>query len=483
MDLDLSRCQPGTCPAECEGLTCSRDTRHVLSLCHGFRTNPAAWGPKIIEGARKDATRSVPSELQALLDSQRRSHFSATHSQFIPQSGEQRGVVQVWPMANIGGAERVMISILKATSPAILWHGVAILSTTGNSPEMLSELQSLCPVAIGADETRAMVASSKVVVTWATPDIPSLIPVGGKRPKVVAVSHSPSGSPWAMEVVGQTKGVDHWVAVSRAATAPVPKSDRNRVTIIPNAIDPDRLRQRESRDSVHASWRIPLGAKILGCYHRQSSEKDPTALARAIANLPDNWFGVSVGSGFEDSQVRQHAATVARDRVIVLPSRVDAGSVLGAFDAMLVSSQYESFCLSMAEAFAFGLPVISTPVGIALEWPALVRPIPIDDDGQQIAAAVLADESDPVGTAKRAAVAKRMTQHLWYPDRFAIAWKKMLLGMIGEHEPPSILAAACANRGCRTGCGHAVCNREHREVTLDECVVCATASTPVLIGA
>lgn len=394
---------------------------------------------------------------------------------FLPERGKPKGVVQVWPMASVGGAERAMISIMKATSPGTLWRGVGVLEMDFNDPAMMEELQALGPVAVGPDECKALIASAQVVVAWAVHDIASMLPESEPRPKIIAVSHSQADSAWAMRMGEQTIGIDQWVAVSDSAREPIPEAERNSAVIIPNAIDPRRLKQRRSRERIRREWGISPHAKVLGCYHRQSSEKDPTALARAIAYLPEEWVGVSIGSGFETEAVKVHASVITGDRVKILPADLDAGSVFGGFDALLVSSKYESFCLTMAEAFAYGLPVISTPVGIALEYPNLVRQIPVADHGQGIAAAVIEDDNEPDEKRERVAKAKAIAQELWYPDQLGRSWSRLLAGMLDGKVPADMLAKSCVHRGCKTGCQHFICNRESREVHKKDCIPCVRA--------
>lgn len=405
-------------------------------------------------------------------DEPRQVNLADFRTRFNPSAGNPHGVVQIWPMACIGGAERAMISVMKATAPEILWRGVGLLEMDHNAPEMVAELRSLCPVAIGPDQCRQLITSAKVVVVWAVHDIVDLMPQVGPRPKIICVSHSPSESAWAMKSVSQTIGIDHWVAVSQSATLPIPESERSKAVVIPNAIDPERIKQRRSRAEMRASWGISGSMKILGCYHRQSSEKDPTALARAIRYLPEDWIGVAVGDGFELERVNEHAERTVPGRVKFFPARTDAGNVLGAFDSLLVSSKYESFCLSMVEAFAVGTPVVSTPVGIALEHPELVREIPIQDDGKAIAAAVLADQVE--GTHTRCRLAQACAADLWFPDRLGDAWKRLLTPMVEDTQPFAVerKAKGCVHRGCKTGCQHFICNRDSREVRVKDCFSC-----------
>lgn len=384
-----------------------------------------------------------------------------------------RGVVQVWPAAFVGGAERAMISVLRATSPAIPWGGVALLAgPEHHAPEILDELRALGPVAVGVDRARALLASAEVAVSWAVPDVASLLPADGPRPKVVAVSHSPGDSAWAVETLGRTVGVDRWVAVSEAALAPIPEAQRGRAVVIPNAVDHSRMHVDVDRDRMKAEWGLPADARILGGLNRLSSEKRTERLVDAVAALPPEWFGVVVGEGNERATLEAYAAEVAPGRVIFPGARSDVGNVLMAFDWLLVASAYESFCLSMAEAFWMGVPVVSTPVGIAAEHPEAAWLVGPDPSGAEIAATVLGAR-DPEGRRREEGIS--LSASLWSPDRLGRAWADLLRPMLAPASlAPDRLVASCAHAGCKTGCRHRVCNRDHREVHHTDCVACAT---------
>jgi glycosyltransferase involved in cell wall biosynthesis len=62
-------------------------------------------------------------------------------------------------------------------------------------------------------------------------------------------------------------------------------------------------------------------------------------------------------------------------RVRVLGWSNDVVNFLGAIDALVLPSQYESFGYVIAEAWCAGLPIASTLVGIAKERPRWVAPI------------------------------------------------------------------------------------------------------------
>jgi hypothetical protein len=76
--LDLSRCGPGSCPAEAEGLACPRDTRNHPFYCLHLRRDPAAWAPAIVASAREDlrAAAGGPPAWRAKLDAERAEYLA-----------------------------------------------------------------------------------------------------------------------------------------------------------------------------------------------------------------------------------------------------------------------------------------------------------------------------------------------------------------------------------------------------------------------
>jgi glycosyltransferase involved in cell wall biosynthesis len=93
-------------------------------------------------------------------------------------------------------------------------------------------------------------------------------------------------------------------------------------------------------------------------------QKDPGALARAVAALPREWIGVGIGDGIgmgdDYRRIRRDARRLAAGRVHFFGARSDVGNVLAAFDIVLVPSTHESYCYVLAEAMLAGRPLVAT---------------------------------------------------------------------------------------------------------------------------
>jgi glycosyltransferase involved in cell wall biosynthesis len=78
--------------------------------------------------------------------------------------------------------------------------------------------------------------------------------------------------------------------------------------------------------------------------------------------------------------------------------------------------------LVVLEAMLAGVPVVSTPVGLAEEEPDLFRLLPRDPTGEDIAQALLADLADASGTAERVVHARQVVGEQATPERFGREW-------------------------------------------------------------
>ncbi|NBC35841.1 glycosyltransferase [Novosphingobium sp. FSY-8] len=95
--------------------------------------------------------------------------------------------------------------------------------------------------------------------------------------------------------------------------------------------------------------------------------KDLPRMVRAFADLPAPWRLVIVGEGPERATILAEAARLGiADRVHLPGFASNPAAVMGLFDIFALSSQSEQFPISVVEAMAAGLPVVSPDVGDVL---------------------------------------------------------------------------------------------------------------------
>ncbi len=371
--------------------------------------------------------------------------FWSDAAPFAPRVEVPGGRVRVglWcPCLGLGGAEAWQLALIRAVDPdSVAWVGAAVLEgRNAVAPRMLGELSERMPVGLGLDAARSLATASDVILSWAVADVGALLAGLDAPPRVAMACHFPGESPWGPGTEAMLGGVSRFVAVSELALDALPGPIRGEAEVIWNAVDADRLRPRRDRAAMRAAWGVPAEAPVAGYMGRLAPEKDPAAMIRLAGALPDAWHVVLVGEGRERASLIKAVAPRDAGRIHLVGGDVAAGDVLGGFDALVVPSRYESFGLTLAEGLWAGVPVVSTRSGLAKLVPGLVREVPVDAPGPDLARAILADRSDPVGTAARVARAKRFARDRLGLDRFGREWTEFLTRLAG---PKNVRCSPC----------------------------------------
>ncbi|MBS0480601.1 MAG: glycosyltransferase [Proteobacteria bacterium] len=138
--------------------------------------------------------------------------------------------------------------------------------------------------------------------------------------------------------------------------------------------------------------------------------KNLPRLVRAFARLPEEWQLVIVGEGPERDAIRAEAERLGVAHRLHLPGFVaDPARVLGLFDLFALSSDSEQFPISVVEAMAARLAVVSPRVGdveamVAAENRPWLAPAGDDDALAERLAGLAADPAarKAIGAANRA---------------------------------------------------------------------------------
>ena len=405
-------------------------------------------------------------------------------AEILSCSGKVR-VGLVAPGLHVGGSEMWQLALARhADQSKIQWVGCAVIGQNADiDPTMHKTTSALMPVLIGQGSLPSLASQCDVLVSWSVDGMEELGRMPN-RPALVFVSHFPVDSGgWGNGVANMLAGVDRWVAVSQLSAESIRGRVTAPITIIMNAVDPERLQPTKSRAETLAAWSLPTNAKVAGYLGRLSPEKDPLAMARLAESLPANWYAVVVGDGGLRNQLGLHPQL----RVV---GTMNAGDALGAFDVLVSPSRYESFGLSIAEAIFLNKPLVSTSAGLVKMVPGLAEPIPIGADGSTLATAVLwAHASGPTPAAQ--AFKPKLG-----PERFGREWTDLLIAMapgtpaIASYTPTKMVStflgvmAGTASRAMTGRSIHAplevVAEREaaclacvpHYDATVDACRHC-----------
>jgi glycosyltransferase involved in cell wall biosynthesis len=142
-----------------------------------------------------------------------------------------------------------------------------------------------------------------------------------------------------------------------------------RVITIPNAVDPERLRPRSTRDAVRRALHIGSDDVMILSLGALSWEKDPVAhlaVGAAAMARAGNVVHVFAGDGPMRAQVqREIRERGIDDRCRVLGQRDDVADLLNASDVLLFASRpdgMEGMPAVLIEAGMMGVPVVAFDV-------------------------------------------------------------------------------------------------------------------------
>jgi glycosyltransferase involved in cell wall biosynthesis len=147
--------------------------------------------------------------------------------------------------------------------------------------------------------------------------------------------------------------------VKRLADDGVPP---HKIHCIPNGFAPviDTVMRAAARHRLG----IRTDALVAGWVGRLSNEKGADVMLDALAESDPRWHLSIIGEGDDFDHLRQKAETLGiSNRVLWHGPIANAGSLLTAFDAFVLSSRTEGTPITLLEAMNAGVPIIATRVG------------------------------------------------------------------------------------------------------------------------
>ena len=142
--------------------------------------------------------------------------------------------------------------------------------------------------------------------------------------------------------------------------------DPGRVATIHNGIDLRRVQSALTREQARARLGIPADALAVGCIGRLEEQKGHRFLLEACAQLPDIRLIIAGDGRLRRDLENQSAALGIASRTAFLGARSDVADILCALDVHVMPSLWEGLSIAMLEAMAAGLPlVISDVSGVA----------------------------------------------------------------------------------------------------------------------
>jgi glycosyltransferase involved in cell wall biosynthesis len=289
----------------------------------------------------------------------------------------------LWSVA-IGGAERVVLDLAKVQRAA--GHRVSVVTLSNLDGALAAELRpvvdrldSVPKRAKGTDPILPLrlarwFRAHGIQVVHTHNELPLIYGAPAGRLARAVVVHSKHG------IVPVSRGA-HWlrraaagavhrfVAVS-AATAETARTNHEcaagKLRVVINGTDLSRFPAPEgARAAVRRELGIPAGARVLITIGRLVREKNHALLLRAVAPLlRDDRQLILVGDGLLRDDLRAQLRGLENGHCVHMTgARRDVPALLAAADAFVLSSDSEGLPIGLLEAWAAGLPVVSTAVG------------------------------------------------------------------------------------------------------------------------
>jgi len=161
---------------------------------------------------------------------------------------------------------------------------------------------------------------------------------------------------------------DKVIIGSESMRTTLPKLGKSRVILIPNAVSIDIEEQTEDRrEQLRASMGIDVNHQVVTSVGRLFAEKGYEHLLHAAKLVckqkPDIKFLI-VGEGLLEDSLKELASTLGiTDKIIFAGYQPSVQDVFAISDLFVLPSVSESLPLTLLEAMAYRLPVISTSVG------------------------------------------------------------------------------------------------------------------------
>ena len=265
-----------------------------------------------------------------------------------------------------GGAERILVSAYRGAREA--GHTVSVAAAGGPLAAELAEQPYPLPV-VGRRPWRVPAAALAVrrAVGATRPDVvhahnptmalaAGLVTGRGRKPPGLVNVHGVPEEDWPTAVrLVRLSGLAP-VACGPGVAAALAEHGCTPFATVPNAVGP------APPPAGRAELGLEPGTRLVLAVGRLVEQKNHELAIRAIAGVPDAVLAIA-GDGPLRPRLERVAAEEGVDgRVRFLGVRPDARALMGAADAIVLSSHWEGLPLSALEALASGTPLVATDV-------------------------------------------------------------------------------------------------------------------------
>lgn len=351
----------------------------------------------------------------------------------------------VCPCIGVGGADAYMLGLCRYANN-IDFTGIAITSPTTSrnqawANKMLgaaiplhqvwdgktSHLEGMTYHTYGQGAVQAVAQEADILITWSVKNIQQILP----NIDIPIVELVQNCDDYAYDIATSNRDVvSHRVVVSETCISVFGEDKVD--AVINNAIDPGRVTPYYGRATKRKLWGLDDNQRVLLYMGRLVNEKCPSAVIQALINLPDNWVGLIVGTGYNQQQLIVEAQKYLENpgRLYFADPEYHVGDFLAASDVFILPSDFEGHPLTMLEAWLAGIPTVTTLNDVMLEmrekYGDLAQYVPLRANGKVLAQAVLAADEENETNFEIVSRARSLTWQKWTLPTAAAQWEEFL---------------------------------------------------------
>lgn len=353
----------------------------------------------------------------------------------------------ICPCIGVGGADAYMLSLVQHT-PNIEWTGIAVERHTNKEQLLWVEraLGNRCRIHqlkhpnkemfpnIVYEENMGNVVygachDADIIVVWCVEQLNRDVVSVLNKPIVEFTQNTDEHAKRTTERIDGL--VNYRVACCESAISTYPEYRQDSVTVIYNAIDPNRVVPRFGRQYIRKAWNIQDDEKVILYMGRLVDEKNPQTVISALTSLPEKYRALFVGTGYRTTDLHRLAQDMLEPgRVMFMDNQYYVGDIFEASDVFVLPSDFEGQPLSVMEAWLSGIPVVCSEFTNAVElrdkFGPLCTYVPLACSGKQLAQGILrAASDDPEVLTERNNAREIVWQNFTMPC-VAAQWEEVL---------------------------------------------------------
>lgn len=322
------------------------------------------------------------------LDTKEKIHIAIHRDELVPEPQKPLKVLFVITSMQVGGAETLLVNLLRKFRPSHIVPSVACLKEKGPLGEELENEFAVTEHWLRSKHDLRVLPRLTSHIRKEKFD--AVISVGagdkmfwgrlaaklGSVPVICSALHS-TGWPDGVGKMNRwlTPITDAFIAVAKPHgqfLIDFEKFPACKVAVIPNGVDTNRFQPNsEAREQVRSELGLVLDTPIIGIVAALRPEKNHllfvNAASKVLEKFPRAHF-IIIGDGPERPKIENAISALGMERqVSLLGTRSDTPRLLAAMDVFALTSHNEASPVSILEALSCGVPVVSTRVGSVTE--------------------------------------------------------------------------------------------------------------------